>query len=171
MSDLALSDIASPEDLRISIGNYCSGVVIVTAQDPDGGLHGMTCQSFHSLSLDPPLVAYFAGRGSRSYAALRSLDRFAINVLAEDQEGLAMQFARSAGSDKWADTAWSADKFGQPHLAGCIANISCSTYAEYEGGDHLIHVGRVNAIAHDPGKAPLLFFRSQFTRIERELVD
>ncbi|MEW5423567.1 flavin reductase family protein [Amorphus sp. 3PC139-8] len=166
MSELVLSEIASPDDLKVSIGNYCSGVVVVTAQASDGALYAMTCQSFHSLSLDPPLVAYFAGKGSRSYAALRRLDDYAINVLAEDQEELAMRFARS-GPDKWAGTGWTSDRFGQPHLHGCIANISCRTYAEYDGGDHLIHVGRVNAITHDAGKAPLLFFRSRFTRLER----
>jgi len=168
VTDISLSDLASADDLRTSVGNYCSGVVIVAGRTPDGGLYGMTCQSFHSLSLDPPLVTYFAGKGSRSYAGLRSLDHFAINVLAEDQEDLAMRFARS-DRDKWAGTSWTADRFGQPQLSGCIANLSCARHAEYEGGDHLIHVGRVNAIAHAPRKAPLLFFRSQFTRLEREL--
>lgn len=166
MTQTAQIDQVSPEELRRAIGAYCSGVTIISARGPDGRLHGMTCQSFHSLSLDPPLVAYFAGRQSRSYAALRDMEAFSINVLAEGQEELALQFARS-GTDKWAGTDWTPDDFGQPLLAGAIATISCARHDVFPGGDHMIHIGRVRAIRRDPALAPLLFFGARFVQLEK----
>lgn len=161
-------DAVNPVDFRTSIGSYCSGVTVITARAPDGAMHGLTCQSFHSLSLDPPLVTYFAGNGSKSFAAMRHLDHFCVNVLADDQEELAMRFARS-GTDKWTGTDWLPDIHGQPALLGAIATVSCLSHAEFDGGDHIIKVGHVRAINHDSNRLPLLYFRSQFSRLQMKL--
>ncbi|GBQ25883.1 flavin reductase domain-containing protein [Acetobacter estunensis NRIC 0472] len=163
MSGLVATAI-DPTHLREVVGAYVSGLTIVTSRLPGGELVGMTCQSFHSLSLNPPLVAFFAGRHSKSYAALRSAGGYVINVLAADQKALALQFARSSG-DKWAGVKFHDDAAGLPRLDGAIAHISCSQAAEYPGGDHMIAVGQVRELAHDPAKRPLLFFRSDFHRL------
>ncbi|MBN9035321.1 MAG: flavin reductase family protein [Rhizobiales bacterium] len=167
MNCMTVGGDISPADLRKSLGSYCSGVTIVGGRDAEGNLFGMTCQSFHSLSLDPPLVAYFADRASKSYRELRRLDRFCISVLAADQAALASRFSRS-GIDRWAGTEWSEDCFGQPVISGSIASISCRSYDEHEGGDHFINVSRVEALRHDQSKRPLLFFRSSFAHLGNE---
>jgi len=160
------NDLISPEDFRSAIGAYCSGITVISAKAPDGKLHGMTCQSFHSLSLDPPLIAYFAGNTSKSYAELSILEHFTVNVLAQGQENIAMRFAKS-GADKWSETDYELDALGQPILSGVIATISCRRHEIYPGGDHAIHVGLVSAIRHAPELTPLLFFRSRFAKIEK----
>ena len=156
----------SPAEFRRCLANYCSGITIVTGRDASGACFGMTCQSFHSLSLEPPLVAYFAADTSKSYRSLRTLDRFCVNVLCAEQRALAEKFSRP-DLDRWAGTAWSEDAFGQPVLPGCIATISCRSYAEYPGGDHFICVGKVEQMRHDPARLPLLYFRSSFAELER----
>lgn len=167
MISMTKADSFSNEDFRQAIGSYGSGVTLVTGRAPDGAMAGMTCQSFHSLSLDPPLVAFFARRTSRSYQTLRDLDRFCINILAQDQAGLALQFARSGG-DKWRDVEWTPDAFGQPVIAGSIASFSCHRYAEYPGGDHIINVSRPESLRADPRGKPLLFFRSRFSELAEQ---
>lgn len=153
-------DIPAAE-MRECLGSYCSGLTIISGKNAGGELVGMTCQSFHSLSLDPPLVSYFAGKTSESYSVLRKLDRFCINVLSSDQEQLALRFSQKA-VDRWSGTSWSEDCFGQPVLDGSILSISCRTHREYDGGDHFINVSRVAQLRHDRTKQPLLYFRSSF---------
>jgi 3-hydroxy-9,10-secoandrosta-1,3,5(10)-triene-9,17-dione monooxygenase reductase component len=98
---------------------------------------------------------------------MRQLDHFCVNVLADDQEELAMRFARS-GTDKWTGTDWLPDIHGQPALTGAIATVSCLSHAEFGAGDHIIKVGHVRAIKHDSSRLPLLYFRSQFSRLQIE---
>ena len=166
MNLMTMSHDVSAAELRECLGNYCSGVTIISAKDKDGEPVGMTCQSFHSLSLDPPLVAYFAGKASDSYRTLREVDRFCINVLSSGQEEVALRFSRK-GIDRWSGTSWREDCFGQPVIDGNILSISCQRYREYDGGDHFINVSRIEKIRHDGAKLPLLFFRSSFTSLER----
>lgn len=161
MSGIVSHDDMPAAELREVASNYCSGVTIIAARSEDGALHGFTCQSFHSLSLDPPLVAFFVGNASRSYAAMRNLRHFSINILAETQRPLALKFAQS-GRPKWHDTSWTPDPWGQPMITGSVATLSCEATDEYPGGDHLIRLGRVCAASQNRDQEPLLFFRSGF---------
>ena len=148
-----------PETMRDVLGHFPSGVTIVTATTPDGPA-GFTCQSFSSLSLDPPLVLLLAGRSSSSWPRIEAVGRFCVNVLAEDQGELAVTFARS-GTDKFAEVTWRESALGSPVLDGATAWIDCTLHAVHEGGDHLIVVGDVHDLRAS-GTAPLVFHRGGF---------
>lgn len=146
--------------MRDVLGHFASGVTVVTATTPDGPI-GFTCQSFSSLSLDPPLVAFAPARSSTTWPRLRAAGRFCVNVLAADQSGLSQAFARS-GTDKYAGVTWTASPHGAPVLDGVVAWIDSELWAEYEGGDHTIVVARVLDLGADASRSPLLFHRGGY---------
>jgi 3-hydroxy-9,10-secoandrosta-1,3,5(10)-triene-9,17-dione monooxygenase reductase component len=145
---------------RSVIGSFASGVTVVTALD-DAGPIGLTCQSFFSVSLDPPLIALSVAKTSQSWPRIRDAGRFAVNILAADQQALARQMAR-AGTDKWAGVRWTTGTHGSPVIDGAAAVVECDVDAEHPAGDHLLVLGRVRALSHELSHRPLLFFRSTF---------
>jgi len=146
--------------MRDVLGHFVSGVTVVTAIGADGPV-GFTCQSFSSLSLDPPLVAFAPARTSSTWPLLREAGRFCVNVLAEEQSDLSRQFARS-GTDKYAGVRWSPSPYGSPVLEGVVAWIDSELWAEYDGGDHTIVVARVLDLGADASRTPLLFHRGAY---------
>ena len=153
-----------PRTMRDVLGHFASGVTVVTAQEEHGPI-GFTCQSFSSLSLDPPLVAIAPARASRTWPRLRELGRFCVNVLAEDQTALSAQFARSS-ADKFAGVSWRPSPQGQPVLDDVVAWIDCELWAEYDGGDHTIAVARVLDLGAHSHRRPLLFHRGAYGLLE-----
>jgi 3-hydroxy-9,10-secoandrosta-1,3,5(10)-triene-9,17-dione monooxygenase reductase component len=151
--------------MREVLGHFASGVVVVTAAGRDGPL-GFTCQSFASLSLEPPLVSLAPARSSTTWPRIREVGVFCVNVLAADQAELSAGFARS-GTDRFAGVAWRPGPDGAPLLDGVCAWISCSTWREYDGGDHTIVVGLVRDLAADPTRLPLLFHRGEYGLADR----
>ena len=152
--------IVGPQVMRDVLGHFASGVTVVTAETPEGPI-GFTCQSFSSLSLDPPLVALAPARTSRTWTRLREIGRFCINVLAEGQDAVSQNFARS-GTDKFAGVRWSPSTHGCPVLHGVVAWIDGELWAEYDGGDHTIVVARVLDLGAVPDRRPLLFHRGAY---------
>jgi flavin reductase (DIM6/NTAB) family NADH-FMN oxidoreductase RutF len=146
--------------MRDVLGHFASGVTVVTAIAPEGPI-GFTCQSFSSLSLDPPLVAFAPSRTSRTWPRLRDAGRFCVNVLADDQSDLSQAFARS-GADKYAGVSWAPSPHGSPVLDHVVAWIDSELWAEYDGGDHTIVVARVLDLGADPGRSPLVFHRGSY---------
>jgi 3-hydroxy-9,10-secoandrosta-1,3,5(10)-triene-9,17-dione monooxygenase reductase component len=114
--------------MRDVLGHFASGVVVVTAWSAGGagpvGPVGFTCQSFASLSLDPPLVTFAPARTSSTWPLIRTASTFCVNVLAADQQELSAGFARR-GTDRFAGVAWRLNRFGAPELDGACAWISC----------------------------------------------
>ena len=157
--------IVDPEVLREVLGHFASGVTVVTAVTADGPT-GFTCQSFSSLSLEPPLVAFAPARTSRTWPALRAIGRFCVNVLAEGQDDVSQNFARS-GADKFAGVRWSPSAHGSPVLDDVVAWIDGELWAEYDGGDHSIVVARVLDLGADPDRRPLLFHRGTYGLLHR----
>jgi 3-hydroxy-9,10-secoandrosta-1,3,5(10)-triene-9,17-dione monooxygenase reductase component len=149
----------SPAVMREVLGHFVSGVVVVTAIE-DGPV-GFTCQSFASLSLDPPLVTFAPARTSTTWPRIRAAGAFCVNVLAEDHQELSGKFARS-GTDKYAGVAWRPAPSGSPILEGVSAWIDCTLWNEYDGGDHTIAIGRVHDLGADPARLPLLFYRGNY---------
>ena len=149
-----------PAVFRRMLGHFCSGVVIVTADD-GGTPVGMTCQSFSSLSLSPPLVMFAPAHTSTTWPRIRRSGLFAVNILGEDQAELCRGFART-GVDKFADVAWTPGVTGTPLIVGAVAHIECRLESVVTGGDHDIVLGSPLAMAEFPDRAPLLFFRSTF---------
>ncbi|MFD0309596.1 flavin reductase family protein [Streptomyces sp. NPDC127119] len=172
-----------PAEFRRVLGNFATGVTVITAPapapttdpatatDPEAAPTapaGFACQSFAALSLDPPLIAFMVARTSTTWPRIARAGVFCVNVLGAHQGDLCRGFAVS-GSDKFAGVAHEPSPVsGSPRLAGATAWIDCAVHAVHTGGDHLIVVGRVNALGTpDPdadgnGAAPLLFHRGRF---------
>lgn len=150
-------------EFRAVLGHFASGVVVVAAVHASRPT-GFTCQSFFSLSLDPPLVAFAPGRSSTSWPKVREVGVLCANVLADDQEPLARTFANS-GTDKFAGVGWVPGSTGAPRLAGSLAWIECGVDEVHEAGDHWLVVARVVDLEARPGK-PLLFYRGGFGGFE-----
>lgn len=150
----------STSELRAVMGNFVSGIVVVSAMSPEGPV-GFTCQSFSSLSLDPPLIAFSPARTSTTWPQIRGLGSFCVNVLAAEQESLSNTFAKS-GTDKFADVQWRSATTGAPMLAGSLAWVVCELWAEYDGGDHTVVVGRVLEMDAAEGGSALTFHRGRY---------
>jgi flavin reductase (DIM6/NTAB) family NADH-FMN oxidoreductase RutF len=161
----SLAPAADAEMFRHVLGHFCSGVTIITAAGPTtaGAPAGFTCQSFASLSLDPPLVVFSVGLRSRSWPPMRGTGAFAVNILTAAQEPLCRAFAVS-GADKFAGVDWIPGPVtGSPLLRGSLAWLDCEVEAEHPGGDHTIVIGRVRALeVADATGEPLLFYRAAF---------
>lgn len=147
---------------RTTLGHFASGVTVVTAASGAGPV-GFTCQSFTSLSLDPPLVALAPGKASTSWPRIREAGHFCVNVLAENQAELCLTFA-SSGAGKFAGVAWTPGPGGAPRLPGALAYIECALQGAYDAGDHELVIGAVSAVETRPGK-PLLYYRGAFNRL------
>lgn len=151
-------------EFRNVLGRFASGVTIVTARTATGPV-GMTCQSFSSVSLRPPLVMFVPARTSRAWPAMRAAGHFTVNLLASSQEALSNQFAAS-GADKFAGAPWApAPGTGAPRLAGCVGWIDCTIHAVHEAGDHYLVLGRVQELVAGDATEPLLFYRSRYHRL------
>ncbi|WP_406224386.1 flavin reductase family protein [Streptomyces canus] len=152
-------------EFRRVLGSFASGVTVVTAPGAPGAEPaGFACQSFSSLSLDPPLVAFMVGRTSTTWPRIAQAGVFCVNVLSAEQGELCRAFAVS-GADKFAGVAHDpAPASGSPRLAGTLAWIDCTIHAVHTGGDHLIVVGRVDALGpgDGDGEPPLLFHKGRF---------
>jgi len=148
---------------RRVLGQFATGVTVITIQQGDS-IHGMTANSFTSVSMDPPLVLFCVAKTTRMARLIEDASGFAINVLAASQETVSRQFA---GSKK--EEAARSITLGKgpvaPLIEGSLGVLSCRTDAIHDGGDHWIVVGRVIAL-HEPdddaGGAPLVFFRSRY---------
>mgnify|MGYP003343819069 CR=1 FL=1 len=155
-----------PRIFRRALGQFPTGVGVMTTLDAEGRAVGFTASSFNSVSLDPPLVLWSIDKTAWSAPAFETHGSFVVNVLAEDQMELSNRFARR-GEDKFADLAWSAGVGGCPVLEATAARFECRTWAVYDGGDHLILVGEVVHHAHDEEKAPLVFARGAYAVARR----
>jgi flavin reductase (DIM6/NTAB) family NADH-FMN oxidoreductase RutF len=147
---------------RRSLGEFATGVAVITAQGGGGELIGMTMSSFNSVSIDPPLVLFSIDRRANSLAAMLAARGFAVNVLAREQEDISNRFARAL-SDKWSEVKRRVGHAQAPLLTGALAHFECEPFANYDGGDHIIFVVRVVRHTVRPGNpAPLIFFRGRY---------
>jgi 3-hydroxy-9,10-secoandrosta-1,3,5(10)-triene-9,17-dione monooxygenase reductase component len=147
------------DTFRHVLGHFASGVTVVTGGEPDAPA-GFTCQSFSSLSLDPPLVVVLPHQHSSSWTAIARSGRFCVNVLAENQEELSAGFARRS-KDKFAGVAWMPSPLGSPVIDGVSAWIDCTIAAVHPGGDHFIVVGVVTH-CEAADASPLLYHRGRY---------
>ncbi len=146
---------------RRVLGQYPTGVSVVTALPHHATAVGMAVGSFTSVSLDPPLVAFLPSRTSSSWARIQGASTFCVNVLAADQEHICRAFA-ARGSDKFAGLEWRLSPSGAPILDGVVAWIECTLHAVHEAGDHHIVVGQVRELDVERSTLPLLFFQGGY---------
>lgn len=150
-------------DLRNALSSFATGVTIVTALGRDGQKVGMTANSFNSVSLDPALVLWSIGRNANCFDDFMGAKSYAIHVLAADQQPLSNLFA-TTGSDRFADLDCSEGLAGVPILPHYSSCFQCDIEHQYDGGDHVIMVGRVVAFT-DNGLKPLLFHRGNYAEL------
>jgi 3-hydroxy-9,10-secoandrosta-1,3,5(10)-triene-9,17-dione monooxygenase reductase component len=153
--------VAQARRFRDVLGRFASGVTVVTSVS-NGQPVGMTCQSFSSVSLDPPLVLFVPAKTSRAWPLIQRAGKFCVNFLAADQAELSNTMA-SRGIDKFADVPWSpAPTTGSPLLEGILGYVDCGIHAVHEAGDHYVVIGKVLDLhAHD-AEGPLLFFQGEY---------
>jgi 3-hydroxy-9,10-secoandrosta-1,3,5(10)-triene-9,17-dione monooxygenase reductase component len=145
---------------RRVLGHYPTGVCVITAVTEDGSA-GMVVGSFTSVSLDPPLVAFFPDKKSSSWPRIERAGKFCVNVLGSDQLELSRRFA-TRGSDKFAGVSHRISDNGSPILDGIVAWIDCDLHATHDAGDHVIVLGQVKALEVDQPSKPLLFFQGGY---------
>lgn len=146
---------------RDVLGRFASGVTVVTAIH-DGVPVGLTCQSFSSVSLDPPLVLFVPSRTSRAWPLIREAGSFCVNLLASDQAWVSNTMA-SKGADKFAEVEWRpSSRTGSPVLAGTLGHVDCTIEDVHEAGDHDVVIGRVLTLAGEAPGDPLVFYRGRY---------
>ena len=149
---------------REALGRFPTGVAVATTRDPAGAPHGITINSFASVSLEPPLVLWSIARRARTAPAFLDAPHFAISILAEHQEPLARAFSWPAG-DRFEGVEVAQGLGGVPYLSAALAVFECRREAVHPGGDHAILVGRVERFQTRPGR-PLLFHAGLFRGLE-----
>lgn len=151
-----------PRELRNALGRFATGVCVVTTRSAGGQAAGLTVNSFSSVSLDPPLVAWCLGRRAPSLKTFSEAEHFAVHVMAADQQDLSLHFARPA-PDKFADVQgeFEAGLGAVPVMKNALARFECRKASVVEGGDHLIFIGRVERFTYGD-RAPLLFHAGRF---------
>lgn len=158
-----VAPIAS-EEFRRACGRFATGIAVATVLDALGRPHGLTVNSFSSVSLTPPLVLICVGRNVTVADSFRAAEFFGINVLAADQREISDRFARK-GLDRFANIPWHRGKTGSPLLAGVLASLECAVRQRIPSGDHEILVGEV-VQAHVNEGSPLLFYASGYRELE-----
>jgi flavin reductase (DIM6/NTAB) family NADH-FMN oxidoreductase RutF len=153
--------------LRRAFGTFATGVTVVTV----GGAnpHGMTANSFTSLSLDPPLLLVCVGRDAVMHGRLLAVRHFGVSVLAADQEHLGRHFAnrwRTLGPAEFDAVDWVPGRCtGSPLIRGALAFFECALWRTYDGGDHTIFVGRLLSVEEQPDRDAMLFLHGQFRHL------
>ena len=137
-------------------------VTVVTTVDGLGRRWGFTANSFSSVSLDPPLILVCLDRRASTHTAFTSARRFMVNVLTDDQAGIARRFARS-GTERFGADDMAPCEFGLPGLPSAAARIACSMYRIVRAGDHSILIGQVEA-SHVGDGTPLVYVDRSFAR-------
>jgi flavin reductase (DIM6/NTAB) family NADH-FMN oxidoreductase RutF len=148
---------------RRACSRFPTGIAVATVIGTDGAPHGLTVNSFTSVSLSPPLVLICVDHSSVVLAHFRASDSFGVNILREDQRDVSARFARK-GHDRFGGVKWIAGKIGVPLLPDALAQLECKVTQTVEAGDHTILIGRVaRAESHD-GR-PLVYFNSSYREL------
>ena len=146
--------------LRGVLGTFVTGVTVITTLDDTRQRHGLTANSFSSVSLDPPLILWCQALGSPSHPTFRAARRCAVNILAEDQVDLATRFSKP-DVDRFAGVPTRDGLDGVPLIEGCAAWLECETVAVMPGGDHAVFLARVDRMLPSD-RPPLAFGRGRF---------
>jgi 3-hydroxy-9,10-secoandrosta-1,3,5(10)-triene-9,17-dione monooxygenase reductase component len=149
---------------RRAAGRFATGITIATVVDPEGAPHGLTVNSFTSVSLEPPLVLVCIAHAAVTVESFRTAKYFGINILASDQRELSDHFARK-GYNRFANLEWSPGHTGVPLLPGVLAAMECEVYSTVRAGDHDIFLGEVMRVEIQE-KQPLLYWASGYRTLQ-----
>lgn len=156
----------SPDRMRHALGHFATGVTVVTGYDPAGEPVGFACQSFASVSLDPPLVLFCADHRGRTWPVIRDTGRFTVNVLSHHQRDLIDRFGRAAGA-RFDGLDWQPSADGGPSLPGVLVRVHCEVEQVHVAGDHDVVIGRVLGLDDAERGRPMLFYRGRLSVTER----
>jgi flavin reductase len=160
-------EVTERDRLRRALGTFATGVTVVTV----GGArpHGMTANSFTSVSLDPPLVLVCVRRDAIMHQSLGRSGLFGISILSVQQEPVARHFAdhrRPFGAAQFDAVDWLPGRLtGVPLIKGALAGLECELWRNYEGGDHTIFIGRLLSLEEQTDEEALLFFGGRFRHV------
>jgi flavin reductase (DIM6/NTAB) family NADH-FMN oxidoreductase RutF len=155
--------ITDPREFRNALGQFATGVAIVTATAGDTRI-GATISSFNSVSLDPPLVLFSLLRNSLGFAQWKEAKSYCIAVLGESQRDLSNRFAKG-GTDKWSGIPEKRARNGAPMVPGALAYFECEPNSICDGGDHEIFVCRVTDFHVNSGPSSLVFFAGKYRHL------
>ena len=154
-SERATQSPIPERQFRDVLGQFATGVTIITARTRDDTYVGFTANSFNSVSLNPPLVVWSLAQRSRSLTVFQCAERYAVNVLAHDQIELARRFSRPH-ADRFDGVPFRLGAAAAPLIEGCVAWLECRHHALHPAGDHMLFIGEVDACAHQ-NVAPLVW--------------
>ena len=160
--------LTAPE-FRKALGQFATGLTVVTAEREPGLVHGMTANSFTSVSLDPLLILVCVDQRAKMLSLLHKKKRFGISVLKQGQEAISEYFAKgeqSADAEQRLSIRYRWTPGGVPVLEGTLLHLTCNVNASHVAGDHTIFVGEVEDAAIHDGE-PLLYFRGEYRNIAR----
>jgi 3-hydroxy-9,10-secoandrosta-1,3,5(10)-triene-9,17-dione monooxygenase reductase component len=166
MSSEGFGERAAPltsEEFKHACGRFATGITIATVADAQGTPHGLTVNSFTSVSLNPPLVSICLGHAVSLIEVFRSTSYFGINVLAENQRAVSEGFARR-GQDRFDGVEWEPGRNGVPLIAGVLAAMECRTVKRIRAGDHDIFLAQMVTARVVEGK-PLVYFASGYRQL------
>jgi len=154
-----------PRSFRQTVGQFVTGVTVV-AMDVEGETRAMTANSFTSLSLNPPLVLFCLGMGTKAGQSIHDVTEFCVNILSREQEDLSTYFAGAWKGGEPPPFSFTPST-GGPRLDGSVASLGCRMHAVHEGGDHWIVVGQVVSIHRsDSPRTPLVFAWGRYVGVE-----
>lgn len=164
MHDVRTADPLDTAAFRRLMGQFATGVCVVSASTPDGEIAGITVNSFVSVSLDPLLVAWSLGNTSSQFEMWATVPEFAISILANDQADLARRYA-ARGSRELEQSDFARTQKGLPVIAGSLGYLECRQWSLYPAGDHTMVFGEVVAMRQADEGRPLAFYAGAFGEI------
>lgn len=163
---MAISSL-DPVMFRRVTGAFATGVTVITVERDPGVVHGMTANSFTSVSLDPLLVLVCVDHDARLLSFLKSQRRFGVSILREEQQALSEHFAKceqTPEADARLGIRYRWTSSGIPLLNDALAQLACNVVGEHPAGDHTIFIGEVESMECFDGQ-PLLFHRGRYRRL------
>ncbi len=152
--------VPTPLEMRTAMGCFASGVTVVTGCDGEEPV-GFACQSFASVSLEPPLVLFCADHRGSAWPRIREAGRFCVNVLAERQADLCNRFGYGKGA-KFEGLSWELSRWGSPVLPDVLVRVHAEVREVHAAGDHDVVIGRVLGLETPADDRPMVFFRGRF---------
>ena len=157
--------MVSKDDFRGGMARFATGVTIVTTLDHQGNLHGMTANSFTSVSLTPPLALVCVDFRTHTHNFIKALGAFGVNILSQEQEDIGGYFARKPQDRQGTPFQHSLSEMGLPVIEGSMAYFGCRVVDAHVHGDHTIYIGSVDEMALGSKANPLLYYESRFTKL------